>query len=354
MSKLLGRIYRFFQYARNGPFRRALLDYESVFQEILADLHSKDAENSPLDIDISWNTRSNDFNAEAKRATFTRRNQVNISVNCFIDLISTANLVFSSQDLFQWIGNADDETGNFSDVLAADDRDSYTNPPKGPLRKEAANVTTEIGISLIILHEIGHIALGHTRLGPDLIGSARFRESDDDDDEIDPKKARNYHACEIDADRFSFSYALNLAAQGRSPFSKQLVTRQLQAHLFDLAVLAYVLVITFLHKADHPLEYYIAKRHPHPSVRLYASQFSFLSFLQDDDRLTAQYSAALKDSFQILNHGEYQQTTIRLITHERDTLTNLAREIESRIQKTIRANVPYYDFSSGAWLSSEP
>jgi hypothetical protein len=242
----LGIMLRHWQYRMRYEkgLTRALIDYESVFREILNDLYESPAR-QPLRIDFGWTCDYDAYDAEANRSLLTSIRNVRLSIRWFSDFQGLANAIFRATDTFPGIGGAEKDRFTFEQIMQGADAEQEPDTSADPLRHEAACVTVEIALAMIVLHEIGHHALGHL----DLRDPARFRfhEADAHLRELHPESVRRRQACEIAADRFSFSRVLRFAASGTSPFKTQLVSRDLRVHLFTLSILAYMLVIALLH-----------------------------------------------------------------------------------------------------------
>ena len=155
-------------------------------------------------------------------------------------------------------------------------------------------------------------------------------------------------ACEIEADRFGFSRVLASAAAGHSPFPGQLVSAALAPHLFDLAILAYFLVIAMLHTSNESLESYDAADHPHPAVRLLASQMQFAEFLAQRPEAHARYQTGWRESLRVIAHHAEQTQTLRLLVHERHRLEAKLAPLAETVRRTLR-DARTYDFSTGLW-----
>lgn len=210
-----------------------------------------------------------------------------LSMRWFTDFQGITNAIFRSRDMFPGLGDASKDRLSFAELLGGGDDGEGPDTSSDPLGQEASCVTVELALAMITLHEIGHHALGHLDLG-----RSRLRvlcETTDLMEQSSPADILIRQACEIEADRFGFSRVLAFAAAGHSPFPGQLVSAALAPHLFDLAILAYFLAIVMLHTSNVSLESYDAADHPHPAVRLLASQMQFAEFLAQDSEARARY-----------------------------------------------------------------
>jgi hypothetical protein len=346
----LGVTLRHWQYRMRyeKSLTRALIDYESVFQEILNDLYESRAR-QPLSIDFGWTCDHDAYDAEANRSLLTGTRNVRLSIRWFSDFQDLANAIFRATDTFPGIGGAERNRFTFEQITQGADADQEQDISPDPLRHEAACVTVEIALAMIILHEIGHHALGHL----DLRDAARFRfhEADAGLSELRPESVRRRQACEIAADRFSFSRVLRFAASGTSPFKTQLVSHELGAHLFTLSILAYMLVIALLHTKNFSLEEHDGLEHPHPAVRMLASQRALAEVLAANDDFENAYRRGWGESVRIIQHNADQRETFSLLLNRRSDLEHRIRDLVQVLETDVQKAVKRYDFRAGEWVA---
>jgi hypothetical protein len=331
-------------------FAQALCDYESVFQEILADLYPVSGTPQRLVIDFGWTCNLDSYNAAASKGLLTGIRAVRLSVRWFSELQGLANAIFRSCDLFENVGEPKKGDYTFTQILDGSGAEEETDAPADPLRQEAACVTAEMALAMIVLHEIGHHSLGHIDLGGGV--KFRFQEADAALEHVSGESVLCRQACEIQADRFSFSYALGLAASGRSPFRSQLVSPRLTGHLFNLAILAYSLVIALLHTRDWSLETYESLEHPHPAVRLLASQRDFAGFLVQRKDFEDAHRVGWQESLRVIQHNADQQKTLSLLVNQRAALEKKFAELEAVLERHLLRPVRRYDFRTGQWIGA--
>lgn len=343
-QKLRRRLYR--RRFERG-FADALVDYESVFQEVLSDLYNSPATPRALPVDIGWICDLDSIEAIADRRAVTGTRIVQLSVRWFSDFQTLANAIFRSRDMYPSVGEPETTGYSFAELLEDGDADADRDAPADPLRHEAACVTVEMALSMIVLHEIGHHACGHLDLGDVL--RLVDRDSHHPEPEVSPELAGRLHACEIEADRFAFSHVLGLAAVGRSPFSRQLVSADLRPHLFSVGILAYSLVIALLHTRPQTLEECATREHPHPAVRLLASQRHFAEILTGRSLPVDQYMSGWRDSLQVICHNAEQQATLALLVRERPLLERRVEAILGTLERDLRPATKRYDFAHGIW-----
>jgi len=326
----------------------ALVAYESVFQEILSDLYPTPAVPRRLRIDFDWICSFKKWDAEAVPGNWVHERMVRLTICWFYELQGITNEIFKSRDMFPKIGVAEKDRFNYAELragaAAGDERDTSTDS----LRQEASCVTVEIALAMIVLHEIGHHAFGHMEL--DNLRGLKYRESDVALEEVSSANVPSRQACEIDADRFSFSRVLELAAGGRSPFTNQLVSPPLTCHLFSLATLAYWLVIALLHTRNDSLERFETAAHPHPAVRLLASQSHFTKYFARDDKAAAAYQTAWQETLRVIEHNEDQKHTLSLLAQQRPLLEEKVAQLDAVIKQNLRKATKRFDFSRGEWL----
>ena len=328
-------------------YAEALVAYESVFEEILADLHPTPSPVQGLGIDFGWICDPASYRAEALARSWLRERQVRLSVRWFTDFQGITNAIFRSRDLFPALGDATGDPLSFAELLGGGDDGEGPDTSSDPLRQEASCVTVELALAMIALHEIGHHALGHLDAGP-----SRLRMLSETPARMEHRAPANIlwrQACEIEADRFGFSRVLACAAAGRSPFPKQLVSATLAPHLFDLAILAYLLVIALLHTGNESLERYADADHPHPAVRLLASQVGFAEFLAQHPAARDRYRDGWRESLRVLAHDPEQTQTLRLLVHELPRVEAKLVPLNETVRRTLRPAARTYDFSTGRW-----
>jgi hypothetical protein len=345
------------QKLRWGRYRRrydsdlanGLIAYESVFQEVLSDLHSGVETPPRLAIDFGWICDLESWEAEAWRGFGGSRN-VRLAVGWWSEFQDVTNCVFRSCDMFSEIGNAAEGRFRFAELLdgAGDDEDSDTS--NDPLRQEASCVTAEMALAMLVLHEIGHHALGHMEL--DELRHFRVRESDSHMRKLPSDAALLMQACEVEADRFSFTHTLPRAASGQSPFKTQLVSPCLRPHLFKLVILAYSLVIALLHTKGDSLDRYEFCDHPHPAVRLLASQFYVAESLGSQDDVVQAYLTGWRESLQVVQHNPNLRETLSLLVSRRAMLEEKIARLKVALDQEVRRKTKLYEFSSGEWIGA--
>ena len=327
---------------------KALVDYESVFQEMLADLYTTPQVPRRLRIDFDWICSFDKWDAEAVPVNWGHERMVRLTICWFSELQGITNEIFKSRDMFPKIGTTDKNRFNYAELragaAASDERDASADS----LRQEASCITVEIALAMIVLHEIGHHALGHMELGS--LPGLKYRESDSVLEKVSPATVPTLQACEVDADRFSFSRVLELAARGRSPFANQLVCPPLTCHLFSLAILAYWLVISLLHTRSDSFDRFETAPHPHPAVRLLASQSHFARFLASDDKFASTYETAWQETLRVIQHNEDQKYTLSLLGQHRPLLEQKVAQLDMVINQKLRKTTKRFDFSSGEWV----
>ena len=262
---------------------------------------------------------------------------VRLWVGCLSELQGMANAIFRSTDCFTHIGDASTNQCNLAEILGGNEPPLDQDISEDPIRAEAGYIVAEIGLAMIILHEVGHHAHQHSVFYP-----RGFRLAEHQRRHTKPATANTKvkQACELEADDFGLVYILRKASQQQPPFSTQLVAEGLQDQLFALAILAYSLVIAFLHDQDHGLEAYDDWDHPHPAVRLYASQLGFAPHLEGRPEARQAFQEGLTESFRILQHGALQQKTMHLLLNERDRLQERTQSLvdalaQAREQQSI-------------------
>ena len=350
-QKLSPRLrHRLYYLRHERGFAQALCDYESVFQEILADLYAFPGTPHRLMLDFGWTSNLDSYNAAAERGWLSGARQVRLSIRWFSDLQGLANAIFRSRDTFETIGQPEKNSFTFAQIQEGVDAEEENDAAADPLRHEAACITVEMALAMIVLHEIGHHALGHMELGDGI--KFQFPEADTSVGKVPENLVLCRQACEIDADRFSFSRVLALAASGRGPFRSQLVSAPLTGHLFNLAVLAYSLVIALLHTRDLSLETYESLEHPHPAVRLLASQRDFAEFLVKRKDLENPYRNAWQQSLRVIQHNADQQRTLSLLVNDRPLLEKRLSELQTELEHNLRKSTKRYDFDTAEWLGN--
>jgi hypothetical protein len=340
--------HRIYHLRHERGFARALCNYESVFQEILADLYAVPGTPHRLVLDFGWTSNLDSYDAAAERGWLSGARLVRLSIRWFSDLQGLANAIFRSRDTFENIGQPEKGQFTLGQILDGADEDQENDAAADPLRHEAACVTVEMALAMIVLHEIGHHALGHMELGDGI--RFQFPESDSRARKVPADLVLCRQACEIDADRFSFSRVLALAAFGRGPFRTQLVSAPLADHLLSLAVLAHALVIALLHTRDLPLETYESLEHPHPAVRLLASQSDFAGFLAKRKDFEDSYRNAWQQSLRVIRHNADQQRTLSLLANDRPLLEKKLSELQAELENNLRKSTKRYDFNTAEWL----
>ena len=341
------RRWRSYAKAFEAPFAQALVAYESVFDEVLSDLYPAGGLKRGLTIDFGWICDLEVNDAFADFAPWVGVRRVRVSVGFFSELQALTNAIFRSCDFFLHLGKPNNDCPTFVEILNGAESDIDDNAPADPLRREAAFITTELALAMIVLHEIGHHALGHVRLGRP--NNLHVTESDANVSKLPPEVAPRFQASEIDADRFGFSRVLQLAARAQPPFRKQLVSSEMTDHFFGLAVLAYSLVIALLHEEDHPFSHYKLLTHPHPAVRLYASQLHFAEFLGGHPELLPAYQAGWQESLRAVRLNANQQQTFSLLMYQRSLLADSVSRLDTELVNIVRREVRCYDFTSGRW-----
>lgn len=341
--------HRLYHLRHERGFARALCDYESVFQEILSDLYAFPGTPHGLTLDFGWTSNLDSYDAAAGRGWLSGSRQVRLSIRWFSDLQGLANAIFRSRDTYETIGQPEKNSFTFAQIHQGVDAEEENDAAADPVRQEAACVTVEMALAMIVLHEIGHHALGHMELGDGI--RFQFPEADTSVERVPENLVLCRQACEIDADRFSFSRVLALAASGRGPFRSQLVSAPLTGHLFNLAVLAYSLVIALLHTRDLSVQDYESLEHPHPAVRLLASQRDFAEFLVTRRDLENSYRNAWQQSLRVIQHNADQQRTLSLLVNDRPLLEKRLSELKAELEHNLRKSTRRYDFETGKWLA---
>jgi hypothetical protein len=331
-------------------FSDALIAYESVFQEVLSDLYPGPDVRQCLKIDFGWTCDLDSYDAAALPGGWVRDRQVRLSVRWFSDFQGITNAIFRSRDMFMDVGDPSKGEFTFAQLLEDAGGDSDRDSAADPLRQEASCITVEMALAMIVLHEIGHHALGHMELGEPR--RFKFREAESTVDAISPECVLLRQACEIDADHFSFSHALEHAATGRSPFSTQLVSPRLKDHLFSLAILAHSLVIALLHTQDNSFEAYELSQHPHPAIRLLASQLHFAELLARHGESANAYSDGWRESLRVVQQNADQKETLLLLANRRTFLEERVGRLSEVVDQQLRKATKRYDFSSGEWIKS--
>lgn len=313
MPLFLHRLLLRLRFLRNQPYCRALIAWEEIFAELLREFVAESRGN--LQIDMRWDPREEQFDAYA---TSDPAHRVRIGLGCFGSLQGIMNTIFGSTDRFRWIGDPSHEIGDFATRFTNEDQ---SDAPIDAVRREASFIATEIGIALVVLHEIGHITLGHTRVSRDVLPLRRFRQASRPDERWSMEVADRYQACELGSDRFAFQRVLRLAAIGRSPFASQLVSESVREHLFDLAMIAFAIVIALLHRKEAAFEDYAKLAHPHPAVRFLAAEIDLLEYLPQSD-VVRLHVRTMRECCEILSHGKEQNEMLALISTHRVQLTD--------------------------------
>lgn len=351
MIHLLHRLQCRLRYDKE--FCSALTAYEEVFRDILREMHDDRAGGRRLKINFYWHSDSVLFDAFATPA-FVFGRAIGVRVGCWIDLQSLANGIFCSHDLFKGIGDATLEQQSFAE-WAADDGTSTPAAPLCPVRREAACLAVEFALSLIVLHEIAHHALGHLQGAGYLSRLRSRRESLSYAQPISHEAAKWAHAFEVEADRFAFSYLVALLAHDSLPFSQQLINNPLlRASLFEIGVLAFALIMFFLGGFGRSIDFYDRLDHPHPIVRFVESAAWSRRTIQMIDAAqiidATRDSAALSESIAFLRYSSEADHLIHLFKEGRDEIKCRCAAIDATLEGApARLR---YDFRTGRWAKS--
>jgi hypothetical protein len=341
--KLLHQIKRRLWF--DQPFRDALTAYEQVFREILTEMHSADVPpKSRLGIDFYWHSDTRYFDAFAYRRLWWR--SAGLRIACWHDVQGMANILFRSSDMFAAVGDPSVERRTFVEWLNPGIEEDDNDAPTCPIRREAANLTVEFALALIILHEIAHHALGHLDTNWSLFGFQSSSESLRRWNAEAPQNAPRMHANEVEADRFAFSYLSMLLTHDELPFSSQLIEHPVLRHvLFELAVLAYALNMFFLGGFGRALSDYDTKEHPHPIVRFIQGLMSLRNSIQavSDDRS----NRALTESIYFLSFSPDADNLFAMFQAERDGIKARCAALDDAL-RTPSQN-PRYSFRDGVW-----
>lgn len=335
---LLGRL-RF-----DRPFRDALVAYQGVFQELLSEMHATTIPHAKrLAIKFWWNPNMNEFDAVAKRALSQR--SIILHVACWSDLQGMANLIFRSRDLAQSIGNPSLELKSFAQWFEANEAHTESDAPQCPIRKEAACIASELGLTLIMLHEIGHHALGHLDRGRRL-GFVRQSESLANPKRRTAEKVALVQASELEADRFAFSYMASLTARTESTFSTQIISdSQLRSNLFEIGTIAFTMITYFLGGYERPLDFYDTRGHPHPLVRLIAGLEAMHRAVSDIDAARAE--AAVKASLEFLGYSQAATNVLEILSEHKEGVVQRIAALEEKLSEPRQWSV--FSFSRGEW-----
>lgn len=319
-------------------FRRALFDYCGVFREILAQMHGAGAE-SELRIGVGWDHRLESFNAVARSGCSP---SVRLRVGCFSQLQGAANLLFRQPDLFVSVGDPSMERGE------DDGSERESDSPRCPVRREASIIVAELGLVLIFLHEIAHHVLGHLDLDKRRGLQAVRREACTEAvlRRGSPEETERQRAEELEADRFAYLYVTGLAAQDDPPFAKQLIrVPSLRQSLFELAVYAHTIVVCSFGGAGWSLARFENLPHPHPVVRLVASQSTLQELGVSEERCRA----VLRESAALVARAWSRDSLESLVGPERGRVGDLCAHLR---QRSLDLSPLYrrYDFGRGAWV----
>lgn len=345
MRKTLHRLVWRLRYER--PLREALLAYEDVFQELLAEMHDEQVPaHARLAIGFGWHPDMRVFDALAQRRG--GRRSIVLHVACWSELQGMANTLFASNDQFTSIGSAAAEVRRFVDWFEAQDLGAEA-APACPIRKEAACLVAEIALTFIMLHEIAHHALGHLEDESPRSGLRQRNESLVHLGTVSPREAVRSQANEIEADRFAFSYLGLLASGGVPPFVKQLIAHpELRMSLFEIGMLAFALVMFFLRGLDRPIEYYASRTHPHPHpiIRFVAGISSLSQALPNTD--SGRVKHALTDSLEFLKYSKDAADIAVLMDQRRSDIAAKVVELSQSVRGISCQAI--YNFHKGEWV----
>ena len=326
---------------------RTLIAYEGVFDEVLRDIFPTETPPRRLTIDFGWDLDLEGFDAFAVLTPYSWTRRIRFSFDFYSDIQSAANAIFRSRDFFPRIGTPNPDRPSLIEILAGEDPDEESDAPDDPLRREAAFVTAELAVAMAALHEIGHHVLGHVKMRRRY--NLQIAESNANPFQLPPKLVPRFQASEIDADRFSFSRAMQLAAIGKPPFGKQLLTLEVRAHYLTLAVLANTILINLFHQSDCDFAFYERLPHPHPAVRLYAAQLYFVEALALFPENLITYQSALQECMRLTQANAAQQHTFSLFMNNRTLLCDTVTRLNNEISTYVRKHLKCYDFATDRW-----
>ena len=119
-------------------------------------------------------------------------------------------------------------------------------------------------------------------------------------------------------------------------------------------ILAYFLVIVMLHTSNDTLESYDVADHPHPAVRLLASQMQFAEFLVQYPQARARYQIGWREGLRVIAHDAEQTQTLRLRVHERHRVEAKLVPLTETVRRTLWPIAKTYDFATGRWIAPAP
>ena len=226
------------------------------------------------------------------------RRDIRVALGCWSRVQGLSNILMACNDVAPWFGDACTERVSLDDWA----RFSQIQPqPQAESRIEAANVLAETTLMMIFMHELGHHVLGHldrnkSHSKAKIVESKRLWLSWSNRS----SSARLVQWQEVCADRFAISGLRYLIHTHGNSFPDQLLGHELDRHLGRVVPFAHLIMLLSLPGHEIAMSRYAKATHPHPLVRILASQdFSENDGKRDDDEkelvrlLRASYYAEL-------------------------------------------------------------
>jgi hypothetical protein len=91
--------------------------------------------------------------------------------------------------------------------------------------------------------------------------------------------------------------------------------------------------------------------HPHPAVRLLASQRAFAEILAANDDFENAYRRGWGESVRIIQHNADQRETFSLLLNRRSDLEHRIRDLAHVLETDVQKAVKRYDFRAGEWVA---
>ncbi len=217
---------------------------------------------------FDWNQS---MNVGATASRFGKQRDIRVSLGCWSRVQDISSLLMACGDIMPWFGEANQETGTIIGWMLAPEQQ-----PQEPLsasRMEAAHVLAEMTLMMIFMHELGHHVLGHldlqaTQQKASIVETKQLWLPWQDQSRT--IKLAQWH--EVCADRFAvdgLKYQINRYGEA---FPGQILGEDLRSHLSRVVPLAHLIMLLSLPGYDVPLGRYDFAEHPHPLVRVLASQ----------------------------------------------------------------------------------